>query len=35
MKNSHHIHEPTTLSIRQIITMFAPDEIDAGEIEFF
>lgn len=35
MKNSHHIHEPTTLSIRQIITMFAPDQIDAGEIEFF
>lgn len=35
MRNSHHIHEPTTLSIRQIITMFAPNQIDAGEIEFF
>ncbi len=35
MKNSHHIHEPTTLSIRQIITMFAPNQIDTGEIEFF
>lgn len=35
MKNSHHIHEPTMLSIRQIITIFAPDNIDAGEIEFF
>lgn len=35
MKNSHHIHEPTTLSIRQIITMFAPDQIEEGEIEFF
>lgn len=35
MRNSHHIHEPTTLSIRQIITMFVPNQIDAGEIEFF
>jgi len=35
MKNSHHIHEPTTLSIRQIITMFAPDQVEAGEVEFF
>jgi hypothetical protein len=35
MKNSHHIHEPTTLSIRQIIMIFAPDQIDSGEIEFF
>jgi len=35
MKNAHHIHEPTTLSIRQIITMFAPHEVQEGEIEFF
>ena len=35
MKNSHHIHEPTTLSIRQITTMFAPEQIEDGEIEFF
>ncbi|WP_372999415.1 hypothetical protein [Sulfurimonas sp.] len=35
MKNTHHIHEPTTLSIRQIITMFAPHEVQEGEMEFF
>lgn len=35
MKNTHHIHDPTTLSIRQIITLFMPDEVEAGEIEFF
>ncbi|MDX1295739.1 MAG: hypothetical protein R3302_05710 [Sulfurimonadaceae bacterium] len=35
MHNSHHIHEPTRLSIQQIIAMFAPDEVDEGEIEFF
>lgn len=35
MKNNHHIHEPTSISIRQIIAAFAPSEIEAGEIEFF
>lgn len=35
MKNAHHIHEPTTLSILQIISMFAPEEFEEGEIEFF
>jgi hypothetical protein len=35
MKNSHHIHDPTTLSIRQIISIFTEDELDSGEIEFF
>lgn len=35
MKNSHHIHEPTTLSVRQIISTFAPDEVEDGEMEFF
>jgi DNA-binding response OmpR family regulator len=35
MKNIHHIHEPTALSIQQIITLIAPEEVDAGEIEFF
>ncbi|MBA3026042.1 MAG: hypothetical protein FP820_06465 [Sulfurimonas sp.] len=35
MKNSHHIHEPTTLSILQIISMFVPDQFEDTEIEFF
>jgi len=35
MKNAHHIHEPTMLSIRQIISLFIPDQVDSGEIEFF
>ncbi len=35
MKNIHHIHEPTALSIQQIISVVNPEEIDAGEIEFF
>lgn len=35
MKNSHHIHDPTTLSIRQIIASFVEDELESGEIEFF
>ncbi|WP_373001354.1 response regulator transcription factor [Sulfurimonas sp.] len=35
MKNSHHIHDPTTLSIRQIISIFTEDELESGEIEFF
>lgn len=35
MKNSHHIHKPTTLSIRQIITLFNDDTVEEGEIEFF
>ena len=35
MKNSHHIHDPTTLSIRQIISTFTDNDLDSGEIEFF
>jgi hypothetical protein len=35
MKNSHHIHEPTTLSIRQIISMFVVDDTEEGDMEFF
>ena len=35
MKNIHHIHHPTTLSITQIIASISPDDIDEGEIEFF
>ncbi len=35
MKNSHHIHEPTALSIRQIITILSPSDDDAGGIDFF
>jgi len=35
MKNGHHIHEPTILSIRQIISLFVEDEINDGGMEFF
>lgn len=35
MKNIHHIHQPTTLSILQIIEMICPPEADEGDIEFF
>jgi len=35
MRNAHHIHEPTALSIQQIITMFVPSEEDFGDMEFF
>ena len=35
MKNIHHIHEPTSLSIKQVIVLFVHDEEDAGDIEFF
>lgn len=35
MKNAHHIHEPTALSIQQIITLIVPPAEDEGDIEFF
>ncbi len=35
MKNIHHIHEPTALSIQQIITLIVPPPEDEGDIEFF
>ncbi len=35
MKNIHHIHHPTTLSIEQIIGMFSPENIEEGKMEFF
>lgn len=35
MGNIHHIHLPTTLSIRQIEGMIRPDAVEEGEIEFF
>lgn len=35
MKNIHHIHEPTALSIQQIILIIAPEEVETGEMEFF
>lgn len=35
MRNVHHIHEPTALSVRQIIGMISPEEIEDGELEFF
>lgn len=36
MRNIHHIHEPTSLSIRQIIQLVIPAEADdCGDIELF
>ncbi|MDD5716892.1 MAG: response regulator [Sulfuricurvum sp.] len=36
MRNIHHIHEPTSLSIRQIIQLVTPAESDdCGDIELF
>ena len=35
MNNIHHIHEPTALSIQQIISIIAPEDVEAGEIDFF
>jgi hypothetical protein len=35
MKNIHHIHEPTALSIQQIITLIVPPAEDEGDMEFF
>ncbi len=33
MKNSHHIHEPTALSIQQIITLIVPPEEEEGDMD--
>ncbi|MDP3290934.1 MAG: response regulator [Sulfuricurvum sp.] len=36
MKNIHHIHQPTTLSIHQIIGLIRPDLADeGGDMDFF
>ncbi|MDD2368930.1 MAG: response regulator [Sulfuricurvum sp.] len=35
MKNIHHIHQPTSLSIQQIIGLIHPDKAESGDIEFF
>lgn len=35
MRNAHHIHEPTALSIQQIIAIVSSEEMDYGELEFF
>lgn len=35
MKNIHHIHHPTSLSIQQVIGLICPEEIEEGEMEFF
>lgn len=36
MKNIHHIHQPTTLSIQQIIGLIHPDFADeGGDMDFF
>ena len=35
MHNIHHIHEPTALSIQQIIGMIVPENVDYGDLEFF
>jgi len=33
MKNAHHIHEPTALSIQQIITLIVPSVEDEGDMD--
>jgi len=33
MKNTHHIHEPTALSIQQIITLIVPPAEDEGDMD--
>ncbi|MDD5160089.1 MAG: response regulator [Sulfuricurvum sp.] len=35
MRNIHHIHQPTSLSIQQIIALVHPDDAESGDIEFF
>lgn len=35
MKNIHHIHTPTSLSIQQIIVLIRPQDTNMEEIEFF
>lgn len=35
MKNIHHIHKPTSMSIEQVIGLICPEEVEAGAIEFF
>lgn len=35
MKNTHHLHEPTALSIQQIIAIISPAEVEYGDFEFF
>lgn len=35
MRNIHHIHQPTSLSIQQIIGLVRPDQTESGDIEFF
>ena len=35
MKNIHHIHEPTALSIQQIITLIVPPEVEEGTDDIF
>jgi len=35
MKNAHHIHRPTALSIQQIIDLISPSQAEYGEIELF
>lgn len=35
MKNIHHIHTPTSLSIQQIIVLIRPPDPEEGAIEFF
>lgn len=35
MSNAHHIHEPTVLSIQQIISLFVPNQFEDSEIDFF
>ncbi|MFA6189656.1 MAG: response regulator [Sulfuricurvum sp.] len=35
MKNIHHIHQPTAISIQQITGLLNPEDVEDGDIEFF
>jgi hypothetical protein len=35
MINIHHIHQPTSISIKQVIGLILPEAMEEGEIEFF
>ncbi len=35
VRNIHHIHQPTMLSIQQVIGLINPEDIEEGEIDFF
>lgn len=35
VRNIHHIHQPTMLSIQQVIGLINPEDVEEGEIDFF